>query len=401
MVASAKPNPFKEPFENASSQERDLAVPQNVARLIPGMRLLVVDPDPATAALVREALGASEGKLTARRPSKRSNGTLVFAVASLAEANQALKKFESRGEQVDLIVAETEQPDGKGLAIAQTLMASRSETSLLLTSRKPSLDGSLDAFRRGALDYLPKPLDAQTLAHRLRLAAARRYLQIKDRRRLERLKSAVRQLNQARRTVGQKVDLLCQDLVGAYSDLSKQLERVRVGEHLRKLLDSAGDLEQLLCHTMDWLLRELGHCNIAIFLTDEAGKSELGAYMKHTIPGEAGVTRWLTKHIIPRIAADGFLHTGDGSTEAPGDSQIKSMLNQTFMAVDCNYLAESLGTLIVFRKSARPFSAEDLGLLKAAGPVFATALTNLVRAGESPEQKQQDSDDEDWWRRSA
>jgi DNA-binding response OmpR family regulator len=413
MVAPAKPNPFQDP-SGSSSTDRLLAAREAsilngpLTRLAPPLRLLVVDPDPGTAKLLCEALGAVEAKLTARRSTrtKAADGPTVYAVGTIADAIKALKKLASRSEPIDLVIAELDGPDGTGLALAESLAATRSETRLIVTSRQPSLAGSLSSFRLGALDYLPKPLDAQGLGQRIRLAAARRYLQMKDQRRLGRLKSAVRQLNQARRTVGRKVDLLCQDLVSAYTELSRQVERVRVGQHLRRQLESAADLEQLLCHMMDWILRELGHCNIAIFLTDDEGRSELGAYMKHTISGEAAVTRWLAKNVIPRVGIDGFLHAGDDAAAALGKGELKAMAGHAFLAVDCAYLAESLGTLIIFRRSSKPFASDNLDLLKAAGAVFATALTNLVHGGgkdSSPDRKheQADDDEQEWWRRSA
>ncbi len=403
MVASAKPNPFKDP-SNPSSQE----LPERLIKLLPGMRLLVVDADPAVAAAVRKAMGAVEGKLGARRPPRRqaAQQATVFAAADLAEARQVLRKLASRAESVDLVIAESRQADGEGLSLAEALAAARSEARLILTSASPTLSESLSAFRAGALDYLPKPLTPDLLRERLRLALARRYLQVKDQRRLHRLKGAVRQLNQARRTVGQKVDLLCQDLVSAYSDLSRQFERVRVGEHLRRLLDSAADLEQMLCHMMDWLLRELGHCNIAIFLADDNGKSELGAYMKHTVAGDEAVTKWLARHIVPRAGADGWTCAGGEAGELPATGSIKALREQAVLAADCTYLAESLGTIVVFRPADKPFNPDALELLKAAGPVFATALTNLVRgADENGRRKQeeaaddQDEDADEWWRR--
>lgn len=406
MVAPAKPSPL-----DHSDDSRDLPLPDGAAvlvrleRLLPGLRLLVVDPDPATAPLVRKALAATQAKTAARRTAKCTDqsaaGALVYWAANLAEASRTLRTLVARGEAIDLVIAEERQPDGRGLALSRTLAEYRSESRLLVTSFAPTLAGSLEAFRKGALDYLPKPLSAQTLAQQIRIAAARRYVQLKDQRRLTRLKGAVRQLNNARRTIGKKVDLLCQDLIGAYTDVARQMEQVRVGGHLSKLLASASDLEQMLCHMMDWLLRELGHCNIAIFLTDDEGKSELGAFMKHTIAGDERVTRWLAQHVIPRVTLEGLLDAGDTAAKPQGPADAKQMPQQALMAVDCTYLAESLGTLIVFRANDKPFSGDQFALLKAAGPVFATALTNLVRSGEASPEKKKPRDEDEWWRRSA
>lgn len=405
MVAPATPNPFKN-FDPATlGAEQNLGL---TARPAPSLRLLVVDPDPAAAPSVCEAIGGVQGKLTVRRRAKRAAPDpdirpTVFAAANLTEARKSFKKLASRGQSVDLVIVEDAQPEGDADLLGELLSTCPAEARLVVTSRVPSLGGSIAAFRVGALDYLPKPLDPAVLAQRLRLAAGRRYVQVKDQRRLGRLKSAVRQLNQARRTVGQKVDVLCQDLVGAYGELARQVERVRVQEHFRELLASAADLEQLLCHCMDWLLRELGHCNIAVFLTDDDGKSELGAYMKHTIPGDAGVTRCLAEHVIPRVTADGLLHVGGDSGDPLTGAPSKAMHGQSLLAVDCTYLAESLATLIVFRRSEKPFGGDELELLKAAAPVFATAITNLVRSGGTEAGARGDDENEDGeeWRRGG
>ena len=397
MVAPAMPVP---PDSEGAHQPAVPAagLPLQLDRLMPGLRLLVVDADSATAVIVRDALGAKEAKIPARRPpSARGEpvGIEVYAASSVAEAATSLKRMRARGEPVHLVVAEHKLPDGAGLDLLRAIDEARGESQLILTGPSSCLEIGLEAFRRGALDFLPKPLDRGSLALRLRTAAGRRYLHLKDQRRLQRLKRALRQLNRARRTVGQKVDLLCQDLVGAYSDLARQVERIRVGGHLTKLLESASDLEQLLCHMMDWILREVGHCNIAIYLTDHDGKNELGAYMKHTVAGTDRVCEWLAKNVIPRINAAGFLHAGDKPLAAKHEP--KGLAGQTVLGVECAYLAESLASVIVFRSAERPFTGDDLALLKASGPVFATALTALIRQAEA-EDKKKDAEDE-WWRR--
>ncbi len=67
--------------------------------------------------------------------------------------------------------------------------------------------------------------------------------------------------------------MLCNDLVTAYGELSRQFDGVRNQESFRKTCDGAKDLEQLLCHAMDWLLRQVGYSNVAVWLADEEGTS--------------------------------------------------------------------------------------------------------------------------------
>ena len=146
-------------------------------------------------------------------------------------------------------------------------------------------------MREGAVDFLPKPFTADHSDRARQQSAARsRPSRPRRQRRLDKLRDAVKRLNVARRMVSKKVDLLCNDLVTAYGELSRQLDAVRTQEGFRKLLDEANDLEQMLCHAMDWLLRQIGYSNVAIWLAGDDAEYQLGAYMKYTIPGEPPLT---------------------------------------------------------------------------------------------------------------
>ena len=111
-------------------------------------------------------------------------------------------------------------------------------------------------------------------------------------------------MNEARKLISKKVDILCNDLITAYGDLSRQVETVRSTEGFRKSLDTAADLEQLLCHAMDWLLRQVGYSNVAVWLTGEDGEYQLGAYMKYTVPGDPALTAALKREVLPLAARD-------------------------------------------------------------------------------------------------
>ena len=409
MVASAKQNPF-EKFDDQGTLSAARSTP---SRLLKGLRVLVVDEDPGAAALVTQAIGGAEAKLPVRkspkaRTTRASDRPSVFRAANLAEAQRILRLLANRGEALDLIIADSAQPDGRGADLLARAAEFQPEARLVITSGTPALTDGLELMRQGVIDYLPKPLVREQVGGQIARAARQRLIEVRNQRRLVRLKSAVRQLNQARHAVSRKVDLLCSDLVNAYADLSRQFEHVRVGEHLRRLLGSAVDLEQLLCHTMDWILRELGYCNIAVYLTGDDGQNELGAYMKHSVAGDPGVTDWLGRHLVPRVTeAGGFFHGGPevfekNLTGADAIAGAATLVRQTVMGVDCTYLAESLGTILVFRRAEKPFGANELELLKAAGPVFALALTTLVRGGagsEKSEKKPPKQDPQDWWKR--
>ncbi len=300
--------------------------------------------------------------------------------------------------------------DDGGADLLLTDKMNRDDDGAVLFVAEPDVGEAVERLRSGAIDYLGWDVDDAALRRRLREAVGRRWLAVRTDRRLARLKIAVRRLNVARRNVSRKVDLLCNDFVDAYDQVAEQVQIVRRERHLRELLDGAEDLEQLLCHAMDWLLRQLGHCNIAIFLADDAGGNELGAYMKHTIAGEASLTDWLRDHVVDET------HRRGGKLIAAPEvfaSQVDPlcplqvmMLDQHVIAAESQYLAEPLGTLIAFRDDAKPFTADEQATLHLVADAFATALTALVhqsddKGDESNDDDTDDHDAGDWWKRGA
>ena len=243
-----------------------------------------------------------------------------------------------------------------------------------------SLEQSVSVFRDGAIDYLPKPFTATQFADRIAKALCRQDANAKVEKRLVRLRSAVRKLNTARRTVSKKVDLLCNDLVSAYGDLARQFEDVRVKESFRTTVNAADDLEQMLCHTMDWLLRTAGYTNIAIYLAGEEGDYELGAYMKYTLAGSKPLTDALCAGVVEHVARDEFVNwTEQEAGEQFSPAELEHLPHHGVIGANATYLGESLATIVMFRDGKSPFTADDLATLRAIAPIFAHVLTTLAK----------------------
>jgi len=224
--------------------------------------------------------------------------------------------------------------------------------------------------------------------------------------------------------VSKKVDLLCNDLVGAYGDLARQFEDVRVKENFRKTIEGAGDLEQMLCHAMDWLLRQCGYANIAIYLSNDDATFDLGAYMKFTISGSKELTEALKGGVIEQIAREDFVQWTDAeAADALSPAELDVIAGHGVMGVNATYLGESLATIVLFRDGKSPFTAEDAATLRGIAPIFAQILTTMAKheerdeadddaadpldelLDEEPKKRRKDdhrpkkADDADWWKR--
>ena len=362
-------------------------------------RVLVVDDEPDLVQMLRDIVG-------------RKIDCKFLSAADIDEAKKIIAK-----EPVELLVTDLHLPGGDGMSLLPELRAKLPSANAIVITGRPTMNGAITALRAGAADFLPKPFSAEQICERIGNALQRQQVAAKTEKRLDRLRDAVRRLNVSRRMVTKKVDLLCNDLVSAYGELSKQFDDVRHQESFRKLLNEAKDLEQMLCHAMDWILRKAGYCNVAVWLASEDEGYQLGAYMKYTIAGEEQFTNAMRTGIVPMVMKDGFISMNAKQAEQNlTPAELDFMRNQTVMGVNCTYLGESLAALVLFRDDRSPFTEEDGAMIKAISGIFATCLATIVRGGDEGSEDNEgglldddvDSDkpkrreknnDADWWKR--
>jgi FixJ family two-component response regulator len=360
-------------------------------------RVLVVDDEPGLLDLIDEILQGLNCKV------------------SFAKTVAGAKKMLA-GESFELMLTDVGLPDGDWLSLLAALRRHQPTASAVVITGSPSVDGAITALRGGAVDFVAKPFNNDQLVDRIRKALDRQSVLARQEKRLVRLRDAVKRLGVARRMVSKKVDLLCNDLVSAYGELSKQLDVVRTQEGFRKQIETSKDLEQMLCQAMDWLLREFGYSNVALWLAGEEGEFQLGAYMKYTIAGEEPVIAALHDSLLIRTTRDGLVHIGGEELVGKMDSATKATLvGQTILSISCTYLGEPLAVMTFFRDAAASFSESDVATLRAIAPLFASSLAAIVR-DPSDEQSEggeghfaDDDEDEsrgpggrradDWWKR--
>lgn len=327
---------------------------------------------------------------------------------------QALKVI--RNEPVELLIADIRLPDGDGLSLLKSLRQSQPLARAIIITGEPSVQCAVEALREGAVDFIAKPFSADELVNHVASAVDRQAKLAREEARLDRLRDTVKRLNAARKVVSKKVDLLCNDLISAYGDLARQMDSVRTQEAFRKYIDQTHDLEQLLCHAMDWALRQFGYSNIAIWLAADDNQYQLGAYMKYTIPGDIDLAQAMQTGCLPVVLREGAIHwSAEDVQQRMSEQELDYLADQTVMGVNCTYLGEPLGAMIIFRQGDKPFKQEDYELLKLISPILATALASVAREGGKQDLSDapffdggMDSDapaqgdgkeNDDWWKR--
>jgi DNA-binding NtrC family response regulator len=105
--------------------------------------ILIVDPDTDHANELRDWICAEGGTCTVAMQLRQARVQCVL-------------------QPPDWILAAESLPDGRGLDLLATT-CSDSPAPLVLMVERPSLEGAIDAFRRGAADYLTRPFDTARL----------------------------------------------------------------------------------------------------------------------------------------------------------------------------------------------------------------------------------------------
>ncbi len=326
-------------------------------------RVLIVDDEADILSIISTAFG-------------KENPFRLIQARSLAEAKRILET-----QPVELLVTDVHLPDGDGTTLLPLLRREQPNANAIVISGAPSIDGAIAALRHGAVDFLKKPFTMTELSERVERALKQQAMNAKNGKRIDKLRHAVKRLNEARKVVTKKVDLLCNDLITAYGELSRQLDVVRTQEGFKNFLGNMKDLEQLLCHTMDYIMRQMGYCNIAIWLAgDKPAEFQLGAYMKFTIAGEEGLTDAMKNGIVKVADKETFIRlSGDELQETLTPAELDYLADQDMIATNCTYLGETLAVIVLFRDANKGFVEADLATLKTVSPLFALSLASVVR----------------------
>lgn len=87
-----------------------------------------------------------------------------FEVTTTANGNEALELLSQHS--FDLVYLDIRMPEMSGLEVLQTVHTKYPELPVILFTAQPDLNSAVEALRRGAVDYLLKPLKPQTIIDR-------------------------------------------------------------------------------------------------------------------------------------------------------------------------------------------------------------------------------------------
>ncbi|MFW6059840.1 MAG: response regulator [Phycisphaeraceae bacterium] len=330
------------------------------------VRVLVVDPSPAAGRLIKAC----------------DPGTMPMHVTRLGSLSAAQAHVAEK--PVDVVVIEPNLPDGSGLTLQAMLQRRYRDIDSIIISSQPTLDDAVQAMRGGAADFLIKPLDPTLLTERLRTIIDQRQRRREQTERVRSLRRTCRRLERTRREVTQQVDMLCEDLVGAYQELADQMQHAMSRREFETVIRDELDLEPLLRKTLTFLVDKTGPTNAAVFLPAVAADEfSLGGYVNYDCA--AGSADMLLEHlgdvVAPRIAdRDEPVHLRDDAALAQwiGDDAAY-LADCELLAFGCREEGEPLAAIVLFRDRSEPFDEPTVQTCRVIADLLGERLVKLIR----------------------
>ncbi|TVQ31107.1 MAG: response regulator [Phycisphaeraceae bacterium] len=319
---------------------------------------------------------ASEREILAGMLRRRS--IQCDAVGTLTDAVGALS-----GAEYEAVVASLRLPDGSGVDLARRLQLEGKHTRTILCDSAPTLDDAVATMRAGAVDLIRTPFGEEEAAASV-VGAIRSARSTREQsRRVDRLKRICRRLNTARQQVTSQVDVLCNDLVGAYAALAEQVSHVTLASEFGSILQQELDIESLLRTSLEYMLTKTGPTNAAVFLPSNHCDFSLGAYVNYDCPRDTAdvLLDHLADVIAPRFQDETEIVQFENETELAEwiGEDANWLADSKVIVFSCRHEGECLAVITLFRDRSTPFSDELIPQLKVMSDLFARQLERIIR----------------------
>ncbi|XVJ58168.1 MAG: hypothetical protein HEQ23_01720 [Tepidisphaera sp.] len=275
---------------------------------------------------------------------------------------------------------------GGAFSAVRKISTAHPGTGVVVVLEQPGFEDAIAVMQAGATDLVDAESDAEEISRRV-LAAAGRCGTARERwahreQRAERLRRLCRGLNHSRHELSRQVSSLCENLAGAYKELSEQMTMITLATEFNSIIRQELDLESLLRVGVEFMLGKTGPTNAAVFLPAASGDYSLGAYVNYDCPKDSAevLMDQLASSIAPRLdhhAGVVLMNTADELREHLGDGA-EWVDGMSVLASACRHQGECLGVITLFRPRSQPFTAEVASCFGVLTGLFAQQLSRVI-----------------------
>jgi hypothetical protein len=194
--------------------------------------------------------------------------------------------------------------------------------------------------------------------------------------RQKRVRMLVGKLNRARKSQAKKIDLLCNDIIGAQWGFIKRLDVISFTANFYKTIVGITELDNLL-YTADNLIKEeIEDVNVAFFLRQaESFKLHMFESNQPIAIDPQHLENCFTSELVDNICESNKVCTLENLFEMglQGNPAMLSKISAGVIPLD--HLGSSLGFILIYRPSENKLTTEQIARITAITPGLSRAIS--------------------------
>ena len=198
-----------------------------------------------------------------------------------------------------------------------------------------------------------------------------------DKQRHRRLRLLIKKLNKDRKKQNLKIDILCNDLIGAQRNFIKRLGIISFVANFYESITGTTDLNKLLYTAVEFFKAENTDLNITFFLRQE---ENFELYMFESGRPSAIEKQYIescfTPELMDNISKSNKVCTFSDMFAMGLQGNLNELNKISAVTIPLGLLGSSLGFILVYRSSQNKLTTDEIGRISAVISGLSRAITS-------------------------
>jgi len=201
----------------------------------------------------------------------------------------------------------------------------------------------------------------------------------------KRLRLLIGRLNRVRKQQAKQIDILCNDLIVAQKHFIKQLKVIGFAADFYETIAGLTDINELLVAASALMQDQIPDVNIAFFLlSGDNFEMHIFESDRPIDLDEKRIENFFTSEVVETIAKSNRLCTIDDMLAMGLECNPRCIEKVTAAGLPLNSRGRSLGFVLFYRSSNRPFTPEELKSINHVSAGFSRAITSCRVTADMP-----------------
>ena len=200
---------------------------------------------------------------------------------------------------------------------------------------------------------------------------------MEDIQRQRRLRLLIKKLNKDRKKQNRKIDILCNDFIGAQRNFIKRLGVINFVANFYESIIGATDLNELLYTAVEFLKAENTDLNVTIFLRQEENL-ELNMFEGHRPEDieKQYIESCFDPELMDNISQSNKVCTLDDMFAMGLQGNLNELNKISAVTIPLGLIGSSLGFILVYRSSQSKLAIDEIGRITAVISGLSRAITS-------------------------